>query len=646
MFSKKEQLYKILCNTETCASDITSCQGKRGNRCKKLGKSFIHYMNDAQIDYVTSPLYKNIFLKACPGSGKTEVLSIKIAYELEQWNNINEGLAILTFTNSAENELRDRVDCYLKEKLGYPHFLGTFTSWLHGYIANPFLYKLTGYEGNINADKSLRLIDGDCNSDFLDIFSSKYKYKTLGHLRANEYFRDFKKNEYQYCGYRNRDGEEILQQLMAQDNWREEDLTKTKLKFWKNGFVNYEDVECLSYLLLQKYSEIAELIAKRFPMIFIDECQDLSCIQLKILAILYKKGCKLHFVGDLNQSIYGFRNIEPKDIKEFINKYDFEIQILDENYRSCQSIVDASEYIVNSNNKIIGKKRPRVFNPLLAILYSKGMEKQAINRFYEYVSKYKLSLDESRIIVRNNSLKNKLLGIKNQKQKLNNLESFAQIIYLLNVDDQQFDFKFFFETLAKSIQSIFFKSSEHLNKQFLYQPVELENKIWKQLLLQIKNIIKAEKELNNFLLTWSQWKEVLNKTIKEKILILPELSNNTYNLGNIRKGNKDKIVRDTLFLTKTNEKLYFDIETIHGCKGMSLDAVFFLSSYQASKDEHSGGYWKQWMGREEIGEENRLAYVAFSRAQYLLALGIPKPKSFSVQDKKILENAGFIIEEC
>ena len=59
-------------------------------------------MNEGQIEYVTSQLWKNTFLKACPGSGKTEVLAIKAAYEKEQWNLKTQGFAVLTFTNSAE----------------------------------------------------------------------------------------------------------------------------------------------------------------------------------------------------------------------------------------------------------------------------------------------------------------------------------------------------------------------------------------------------------------------------------------------------------------------------------------------------------------------------------------------------------------
>lgn len=66
----------------------------------------------------------------------------------------------------------------------------------------------------------------------------------------------------------------------------------------------------------------------------------------------------------------------------------------------------------------------------------------------------------------------------------------------------------------------------------------------------------------------------------ENINILPELSECTYNIGIIRKGNKDKIVEQTLF-NEGGSDLSYPIETIHGCKGMSLDAVLFLSSYQA-----------------------------------------------------------------
>lgn len=644
MENKREIICRVLCKKEKCNSDLFACDGIQNSRCKQLEKSFIHNMNEGQINYVTSQLRKNIFLKACPGSGKTEVLAIKVAYEKEQWKLKKQGFAVLTFTNSAEKEINNRLDCYLNGKLEYPHYMGTFTSWLHGYIANPFLHKLMKYKGDERGDKSIRLIESSCTSDFLNAYSSRYGYRELGNIKAHEFFRDFKTDLYQYCGTRSRQGKEILQNLVQQDDWRELDLTKTKMKFWKSGFALYEDIEYMSNLLLKKYPEIAELLAKRFPIIFVDECQDLSYVQLELLAGLCDKGCKIHLIGDLNQAIYGFRNIEPDDTKDFIENHCFDTKFLNENYRSCQSIVDASEYVVNGKNEIVGRNVNKTRIPLIAILYSKGKEKLAVKKFHEYVLENNLRIEESRIIVRNNNLKNKLIGMKSNNQSPNNLETIAQIVYLLNRKDQISDFKMLFDMLAKSIQRTFFKTSEHLNSQFLYRPKEIESKEWKRVLFEVRNILKETEQLNDFSVTWTEWKKALNKLMKENVKVLPELSGCTYDIGNIRKGNKDKIVEKTLFDNKEGD-LGYAIETIHGCKGMSLDAVFFLSSYQASNDEHSGGYWKQWFNREDIGEENRLAYVAFSRARYFLALGIPKPKSFSDTDRKILIDAGFVIVE-
>lgn len=642
--NKREIICRVLCKKEKCHSELSACDGKQNSRCKQLGKSFILNMNAGQIDYVTSQLWKNTFLKACPGSGKTEVLAIKVAYEREQWKLTTQGFAVLTFTNSAEKEINSRLDCYLNGKLEYPHYMGTFTSWLHGYIANPFLHKLMKYDGDERGDKSIRLIESSCTSDFLNAYSSKYQYKELGNIKAHEFFRDFKTDSYQYCGTRSRQGKEILQSLVQQDDWREMDLAKTKLKFWKSGFALYEDIEYMSNLLFEKYPEIAELIAKRFPVIFVDECQDLSYVQLELLATLCEKGCKIHLIGDLNQAIYGFRNIEPDDTRDFIENHCFDIKLLTENYRSCQPIVVASEYVVKGQEKIVGRNFNKAGIPLVAILYTKGKEKDAVNKFHEYMLENNLNVRESRIIVRNNNLKNKLLGMKSNNQSSNNLETIAQVVYLLNRESQVSDFKMLFDMLAKSIRRTFFKTSEHLNSQFLYRPKEIESRDWKRVLFEIRNILKEAQQLNDFSVTWTEWKKRLNKLMTENVRDLPELSECTYDIGIIRKGNKDKIVEKTLFDNDEGE-LNYAIETIHGCKGMSLDAVLFLSSYQAGNDEHSGGYWKQWFDRVDIGEENRLAYVAFSRARYFLALGIPKPRNFSDADRKILLDAGFEIVE-
>ena len=114
MVSTREELREVLCKRTRCTHDIHECDGKLKHRCLELSTSFINNLNDEQFKYITSSIDENIFLKACPGSGKTEILGIKSAYEIKSWENKHRGIAILTFTNSAEDEIRNRVEKYLQ----------------------------------------------------------------------------------------------------------------------------------------------------------------------------------------------------------------------------------------------------------------------------------------------------------------------------------------------------------------------------------------------------------------------------------------------------------------------------------------------------------------------------------------------------
>lgn len=639
--NNRKKICEVLCGRIQCNENIIDCVGYKNKRCRDLKKSFILNMNDNQVEYVVSEIRKNTFLQACPGSGKTEVLAIKTAYEMKKWSEKTQGIAVLTFTNSAEEEIVHRLDCYINNKMEYPHFIGTFTSWLHGYIAQPFLHLFTEYEGDSSGDKKFQLIDNNCTSKFLFAYQTKYSYGKLNKIKATEFYYDFKQERFCYCGTI-KIGDDILSELLVTDTWRSKELDDLKQRFWKAGFATYEDVEGMVYQFLVDNPHIAVWMAKRFPILFIDECQDLSYIELKIIETLISADMLVHFIGDLNQSIYGFRNIEPRDTEEYIQENNFRRRILNENYRSCQSIVDISQYIVNDRDCILGKNEKKVDKPLIAILYSEGEESKAVETFKNHLEND--CFEDCRIIVRTNNLKNKLLGIKNQGKSLNNLEMIAKATYLFDNIEASDNLIRSFEILAQAIQRIFFNESSHLNKQYLYRPIELEAVEWKGILFKVKEILENEEELKNYTYDWKKWKKCLNIVMENKVKYIEGLEGSKYSIGNIRPGNLDKSVAE-IISTESEGISGLPIETIHGCKGMSLDAVLFVSSYKKSTDEHSGGYWKQWFDLDEIGEENRLAYVAFSRARYLLALAIPKPKKFSSVDGEILVKAGFEIIE-
>lgn len=645
MKKSREELCEVLCGKRGCPKNIFDCNGKMIGRCREINKSFINDLNYNQVKYITSSLNEDIFLKACPGSGKTEVLGIKSAYESIRWQRKYQGIAILTFTNSAENEIRNRIEVFLNETLKYPHYIGTFTSWIHGYLANPFLSKVTNYTGNGERDKSIRLIESTSNSDFLNAFSSKYGYSELGNVKAHEYYREFKTDDFIYCGNRSNNGQQILQQLLDENSWRYEDLEKIKKKFWKSGFYLYEDVEYLIYLLLNENDKIAKFLALRFPVIFIDECQDLSYVQLDIIRLLYEVGCKIHLIGDLDQAIYAFRNIDPNDTLEFIDKLKLNEMTLNENYRSCQKIVDISNFIINRNSDIVGCIDQKLKDALVVLLYKKDKERDAIKVFSNLIKENNLCVEKSRVIVRNNTLKNKLLGLKNQARSNNILEDLAKAIYLSINGKKISEFKISFLLFAKAIQMIYFKDCEHLNSNYFYKPSELEMSEWKETISIIKKLLISESSLLDFSKNWTEWKKILGKIMKRSVNDLPNLRERECNLGRIRSDNARKTIEEVLF-HNTNQIMEYTIETIHGCKGMSLDAVLFLSSYQqVGNSKESGSYWRQWFDRTVIEEKNRLAYVAFTRAKHLLALGIPKPSTFSGEDEKFLKSCGFRIIE-
>lgn len=345
-----------LCGTIVNIKNHSLCSGRLSNKCRHDQCCALFHLTDDQINYVLSDIGSDIYLNSCPGSGKTEVIGVKVAYELSHWQSKTSGIAILTFTNSAEDEIRNRTVSYLRHQIQYPHFLGTFTSWLHGYIANPFLNRIVKKLSE-ESDSILKIVDSSCESEFLNAFKTNYSYGRLGNIPANHFFYDIKSEKYCYCGDKlSTEKEEFKKQCDQGKKHIKADLKATKKKFRERGFFVYEDIECLVDYLLKTHSNIASLIAKRFPFIIIDECQDLSYVQLSILNELHRYGTQIHLVGDLNQAIYGFRSIEPSDTKNFIMKNHFKEMHLIENFRSNQAIVNVSGRVVNRKSYIVGKK--------------------------------------------------------------------------------------------------------------------------------------------------------------------------------------------------------------------------------------------------------------------------------------------------
>ena len=154
----QEQVSKVICNKSDEITFDECFKMKKSGICEGYKCCRISEKTKEQLDYVLSDAKISTFLRACAGSGKTEVVGMKAAYEIKQWNELNKGIAVLSFTNDAVEVIKDRVKKFVGNNGIYPHYIGTLSSFIYSYIVQPFAYECVGYQGN-NSDFSLNIVE-------------------------------------------------------------------------------------------------------------------------------------------------------------------------------------------------------------------------------------------------------------------------------------------------------------------------------------------------------------------------------------------------------------------------------------------------------------------------------------------------------
>lgn len=146
---------------------------------------------------------------------------------------------------------------------------------------------------------------------------------------------------------------------------------------------------------------IARLISQKFPLILIDECQDLSYTELQIFGALRDAGSRLHLIGDLCQAIYSFKDASPEHLLKFL-KSGFDEYELTDNFRSTQSIVDASQKIMGDTKKIRGRAQGIAGCADVVYIPYNNSEQEAVEKFTGLVQKLGIKKENCVIAVRKN----------------------------------------------------------------------------------------------------------------------------------------------------------------------------------------------------------------------------------------------------
>ncbi len=638
-----ENIAKIICNKKEEDSFEECFQTNGSSICSQYGKCRIKEKSQEQLDYIISSIDENIYLEACPGSGKTEVVALKAAYEIRKWNRTG-GMAFLTFTNEAAKVIEDRVNEINNNlKSIFPHFIGTLHSFIHGYISQPYGYKVIEYEGK--SDKTIRVIEDKVEGEWLNNY--KVRGKALPQpIRANQILinpvsdeitirergESFTLNQY----YNKKNFQKNITQCreyFKDPNYFEECFFKTKCKeakkkFFEDGFATFDDMLYIAYLVLINNTQIAENISKRFNTIFIDECQDLSETEIGIIRILMENGAKIHLIGDLNQAIYEYKNATPEITKEFIEDKNFNSMRLSICFRCNQSIVNTFQNLIKGK-EIKGNQNNKLEKSCIFVDYKDIDNNKLINWYNQYCNR-QLGRDSKRkILVRAKKFKKELLGSEEQ-------EKIPSIICDWNTNNlilKNEALKLFGREICRQI------GEKYIGNQYGC-PETIDNILaWKKFLASILNESKPLVELNT---TYAKWYAEVRKILK------PIIERNYKNyLIRYDKEDHSKQIKAVSFRTPNDKsekdiqllspkKSQFDnVQTIHSVKGQTFDSIMLVSNDR--KGKKLGESMEEWL-TDPQSEYVRMAYVASSRPKELL---VWTAQNIDTKQRKKLIDLGF-----
>ena len=612
-----------------------------------------------------------VLIAAGAGSGKTSVLTHRIAYLLEEKKINPWNVLAITFTNKAANEMKERV-----EKLVGPEASSIWVSTFHSMCARILRREATqiGYTQNfsiIDQGEQQTLMKRVLKE--LNLDSKRFNYKEM------LWVIDAAKNEGQMPDAFAAENTDYLGNI--QSNVYK--LYQQKLK--SSNAMDFNDLILLTVKLLQENEDVRLFYQNKFQYIHVDEYQDTNETQyllVKTLADLLKNIC---VVGDADQSIYGWRGANMENIMNFEKDYpDAKVILLEQNYRSTQSILNAANSVIEKNinrkdkklwsdkaqgNKVKfylaesdseearyviqqifeTKEDQKRSNSDYAILYrtqaqSRNLEDQLLkaNLPYKIVGGLKFysrkeiqdTLAYLRLIdnLADNLSFNRIVNVPKRGIGPTSIAKLAEFAESLNLGWFEAIDQLGNSNLSASLQTKFVRFSDmikRLRQQAEYLTLsELVAEVWEQSdykqSLQEEGTLEATNRLENLDEFASVTKEFDQMDLEEIIETDPDFADEADESTEEPLDTQSPRIRLTLFLTElslvsdTTEEESVDqitLMTMHAAKGLEFPYVFIVGMeegiFPLSRASESD---------DELEEERRLAYVGMTRAEEQLYL--------------------------
>ncbi|PDH18741.1 MAG: DNA helicase II [Pelagibacterales bacterium MED-G41] len=601
-----------------------------------VNSEYLKNLNKAQKDAVLhteGPL----LIVAGAGSGKTKVLTSRIANLIKEKKAFPNQILAVTFTNKAAKEMQLRVSKTLgSAAVGLP-WLGTF----HSICAK--LLRKHASAANLNSnftitdtDDQIRLIKNICKAENIDVKQLAPRY-ILAIIDR----------------WKNRGFYPIEVIINQKDIYEKTILPIYKLyqqKLIELNACDFGDLILHCVKILEKNNDIREIYSKNFKYILVDEYQDTNFIQSRWLNLLTNKNKNICCVGDDDQSIYSWRGAEIKNFLEFDQVYkNTKIIRLEQNYRSTQNILSVASNLISNNQNRVGKnlKTTMEDGDLIKLNCFKNGKDEAIGVSDEIEkNKKKYSFNNTAILVRaifqtrefeerflKIGLPYRIIGGTKfyERAEIKDCVAYLRLVYQ-NKDDLAFER--IINNPKRSLGETTLKSIHEFAKKNLLN-LELSSK---KMLEQ--NLIKPKAKigLTLFLDLMMKWRNDLNSKkcnhVKLLQLILDEsgYSSMLKNKKDLENENRLENIKELLNAMKEFDTLESFLEhvslatsvdqewdgekinmmTMHASKGLEFDLIF-LPGWEEGLFPHQKSIEEK--GQNGLEEERRLAYVGITRAK-------------------------------
>jgi len=578
-----------------------------------------------------------VMVFAGAGSGKTRTLTYRVAYMIDACNIKPYNILAITFTKKATNEMKER----LIELIG-PFAYDVTISTFHSLCARILRKEIThlGYARNFNIldeEEQLKVINDVLKENNID----KKKYPGRYMQRVIKFSKSFN--------------------VLPEDPYERNVYNMYEEKMQELNLLDFDDLLIKTHELFKNHEQVLEKYRNIFKYVLVDEFQDTNLIQYKIIKLLTLESKNIFVVGDDDQSIYSFRGTNYENMQLFKNDFsEYKIYYLTENYRSPQSILNGCNRLISHN---VNREKKELFsqNPGSeddVVIHQAYNEKQEVDFILDSIFSLKMQGVEYKdiaILYRNTVLlRNLELGIIQmglpykvfggipylRRREIKDIMAYFKL--MIDIDDE-YSFRRVVNVPSRMLGETTISKVIELKNNYkisIFEAIDASKSIlserrfnalteFKNLIIEFRDRLQTDNliDLYEELLERIEYREYLKKeddaedrldNIEEFKSILYQIETENEDLSRyerLEEAFDQALLNDDV---KQNQKQALDgitLSTIHSVKGLEFDYVFVIGL-----EENVFPNVRRFAETEEIEEERRIAYVAFTRARKKLFL--------------------------